>query len=78
MCLHIAYRFGAFLSIFVAKSDHMKQLLLLLFSICIFNTTFSQERVGKEADDQSETKRYKFTFEKNKMAEGISVSLPKG
>ena len=56
----------------------MKQLLLLLFSICIFNTTFSQERVGKEADDQSETKRYKFTFEKNKMAEGISVSLPKG
>ncbi len=55
----------------------MKKLLVSFLFSTLFFTAFAQDRQTKQIDE-SETKRYKFTYEKTKMAEGISVSLPKG
>lgn len=56
----------------------MKKLLVLFLFSTLFHSAFSQDRQGKQIDENGESKRYNFSFEKTKMAEGVSVSLPKG
>jgi hypothetical protein len=43
-----------------------------------FNTLEAQNREGKNFTGNAETKAYKFSYKKSKVAEGVSVSLPKG
>jgi len=51
--------------------------ILLLLFIASFNL-FAQDRKGKQMEDASETKKYKFSYTKTKLSEGAKVSLPKG
>lgn len=56
----------------------MNKLVLILLLSLPFTSLIAQDRQGKQIDDQSEVKKYKFTFKKSKVAEGVSVSLPTG
>jgi hypothetical protein len=56
----------------------MKKIIASFFLLFLFFSARSQDRQGKQFDEQNETKRYKFSYEKTKMSDGVSVSLPKG
>jgi hypothetical protein len=56
----------------------MKRTLLLVVACIVWSFLGAQDRQGKQLDDQEETKKYKFTYEKTKLAEGVSASVPKG
>lgn len=55
----------------------MKNFYVLLVIAFAITNLAAQERQGKQTDD-SEIKKYKFTYTKTKLAEGARVSLPEG
>lgn len=51
--------------------------LLGLFLVCISSFCgWSQDRQGKQTDD-AEAQKYKFSYKKTKLSEGVSASIPK-
>ena len=64
--------------LFLLQKFPMKKSLALFLFSTLFYAAFAQDRQGKQIDENGESKRYNFSFQKTKMAEGVSVSLPKG
>lgn len=50
--------------------------LLGLFLVCASFLAIAQDRQGKQLED-AETQKYKFSYKKTKLSEGVSASIPK-
>ena len=55
----------------------MKKVLVILLGGVMGSSLMAQDRQGKQINDQGEVRKYKFSYEKTKLSEGVSASVPK-